>query len=75
MNYVSRDNDNYKWHVVTLRIDRPELMQASDSFKALIDFESNLSDGADSIKALFRLEMKIFWVSHRMCRKDVGMSF
>ena len=26
-------------------------------------------------KALFRLEMKIFWVSHRMCRKDVGRGF
>ena len=24
---------------------------------------------------LFRLETKIFWVSHRMCRKDVGRGF
>ena len=25
--------------------------------------------------ALFRLKMKIFWMSHRMCRKDVGRGF
>jgi len=24
---------------------------------------------------LFRLEIKIFWVSHRMCRKDIGRGF
>ena len=27
------------------------------------------------LKPLFRLEMKIFWVSHRMCRKDVERGF
>jgi len=26
-------------------------------------------------KGLFRLGTKIFWVSHRMCRKDVGRGF
>ena len=25
--------------------------------------------------ALFRSLIKIFWVSHRMCRKDVGRDF
>jgi len=27
------------------------------------------------IKGLFRLEMKKFWVSYRICRKDVGSGF
>jgi len=31
-------------------------------------------DGRDT-EGLFRLGTKIFWVSHRMCRKDVGRVF
>jgi len=26
-------------------------------------------------KVLFRLKMKKFWMSHRICRKDVGRGF
>ena len=30
---------------------------------------------SEFIKALFRSRIKFFWVSHRMCRKDVGKDF
>jgi len=37
--------------------------------------ESDVSLLLQASKVLFRLEMKIFWASYRMCRKDVGRGF
>jgi len=55
----------------------------TEEIEAETESIAHVKDGGDkgssfrpsAFYALFRLEIKNFWVSHRMCRKDIGRDF